>query len=89
MDIAYFWQLSSTWILISKFKEKKKVLLSKIWQEIKDRLNFYHDFTTLTAEELMRDTHKYLSMKKNMYALEVFDVIVFAAANALNINIPI
>ena len=37
----------------------------------------------------MRDAHKYLSMKKNTYTLEVVDVIVFAAANALNINLQI
>ena len=37
----------------------------------------------------MRDAHKYLSMKKNTFALEVVDVIVFAVANALNINIQI
>ena len=37
----------------------------------------------------MRDAHKYLSMKKNTYTLEVVDVLVFAAANALNINIQI
>ena len=88
MDSVYFWQLSSAWILISKFKEKKKNAL-KIWQEIMDRLNFYRDFTTLTAEELMRDAHKYISVKKNTYTLEVVDVIVFVVANALNINILI
>ena len=37
----------------------------------------------------MRDAHKYLSMKKNTYTLEVVDVLVFATANALNINIQI
>ena len=72
-----------------KIQREEKNIAWKIWQEIKDRLNFYRDFTTLTAEELMRDAHKYLSMKKNTYTLEVVDVIVFAVANALNINIQI
>ena len=70
-------------------QREEKNIAQKIWQEIKDRLNFYRDFTTLTPEELMRDDHKYLSMKKNTYTLEVVDVIVFAVANALNINIHI
>ena len=70
-----------------KIQREEKNIAQKIWQEIKDQLNFYHDFTALTAEELMRDAHRCLSMKKNMYTLEVVDVIVFAAANALNINI--
>ena len=72
-----------------KIQREEKNIAWKIWQEIKDRLKFYHDFTTLTAEELMRDAHKYLSMEKNTYTLEVVDVIVFAVANALNINIQI
>ena len=72
-----------------KIQREEKNIALKIWQEIKDQLNFYHDFTTLTAEELMRDAHKYLSIKKNTYTLEVVDVIVFAVANALNINIQI
>ena len=72
-----------------KIQREEKNIAHKIWQEIKDRLNFYHNFTTLTAEELMRDAHKYLSMKKNTYTLEIVDVIVFAMANALNINIQI
>ena len=42
-----------------------------------------------SPEELMRDAHKYLSLKKNTYTLEVVDVIVFAVTNALNINIQI
>ena len=72
-----------------KIQREEKITAGKIWQEMKDRLNFYHDFTTLTPEELTRDAHKYLSMKKNTYTLEVVDVIVFAATNALNINIQI
>ena len=72
-----------------QIQREENNIAQKIWQEIKDQLNFYHDFTTLTAEELMRDAHKYLSMKKNTHTLEVVDVIVFAAANELNINIQI
>ena len=72
-----------------KIQREEKNIAQKIWQEIKDQLNFYCDFPTLTAEELMRDAHKYLSMKKNTYTLEVVDVIVFAVANALNINTQI
>ena len=37
----------------------------------------------------MRDAHKYLSMEKYTYTLEVVNVIVFAVANALNVNIQI
>ena len=72
-----------------QIQREEKNIAWKIWQEIKDWLNFYHDFATLTPEELMRDAHKYLSMKKNTYRLEIVDVIVFAVANALNINIQI
>ena len=72
-----------------QIQREDKNIARKIWKEIKDRLNFYREFTTLTPEQLMRDAHKYLSMKKNTYTLEVVDVIVFAAANALNINIKI
>ena len=72
-----------------KIQREEKNIAQKIWQEIRDRVNFYRNFTTLTAEELMRDAHKYLSMKKNTYTLEVVDVIVFAVANALNINMQI
>ena len=72
-----------------KIRGEEKNIVWKVWQEIMVGLNSYHDFTTLTAEELMRDAHKYLSMKKNMYTMEVVDVIVFSAANALNINIQI
>ena len=72
-----------------QIQREEKNIAQNIWKEIKDRLNFYREFTTLTPEQLMRDAHKYLSMKKNTYTLEVVDVIVFAAANALNINIKI
>ena len=72
-----------------QIQREEKNIAQKIWKEIKDRLNFYCEFTTLTPDQLMRDAHKYLSMKKNTYTLEVVDVIVFAAANALNINIQI
>ena len=72
-----------------KIQRVENNIAQKIWQEIKDRLNFYRDFTTFTTEKLMRDAHKYLSMKKNTYTLEVVDVVVFAVVNALNINIQI
>ena len=72
-----------------QIQREEKNIAQKIWKEIKDQVNFYHEFTTLTPEQLMRDAHKYLSTKKKMYTLEVVDVLVFAAANALNINIQI
>ena len=39
--------------------------------------------------DLLNDAQQYLSMKRNIYTLEVVDVIVCTAANALNINIKI
>ena len=38
---------------------------------------------------LLNDARQYLSMKRNTYTLEVVDVIVCTAANALNLNIKI
>ena len=67
----------------------EKNIAHKIWQEVKDSVNYYTDFTTQTSTELLTDAWRYLSMKKNIYTLEVVDVIVCAAANALNINIKI
>ena len=51
--------------------------------------DFYADFTTQNATDLLNDAQQYLSMKRNTYTLEVVDVIVCAAANALNLNIKI
>ena len=67
----------------------EKNIAHKIWQEVKDSVNYYMDFTTQTSTELLTDARRYLSMKKNTYTLEVVDVIVCATANALNINIKI
>ena len=65
----------------------EKNIARKIWQEVKDSVNYYTDFTTLTSTELLTDARRYLSMKRNTYTLEVVDVIVCATSNALNINI--
>ena len=35
----------------STIQRQEKSIAQKIWQEIKDWLKFYRDFTTLTAEE--------------------------------------
>ena len=67
----------------------EKNIARKIWQEVKDSVNYYMDFTKLTSTELLTDARRYLSMKRNTYTLKVVDVIVCAAANALNINIKI
>ena len=69
----------------------EKNIARKIWQEVKNSVNYYTDFTTQTSTELLTDAWRYLSMKKNTYTLEVVDVIVCATANALILkykNIP-
>ena len=67
-------------------KRDEKNIACKIWQELKDSFNYYADFTTQNATDLLNDAQQYLSMKRNTYTLEVVDVIVCAAANALNLN---
>ena len=37
-----------------QIQREEKNIAQKIWKEIKDRVNFYHEFTTLTPEQLMR-----------------------------------
>ena len=61
----------------------------EIWQELKDSVNYYADFTTQNATDLLNYAQQYLSMKRNTYTLEVVDVIVCAAANALNLYIKV
>ena len=70
-------------------KRDVKNIVQKIWQELKDPVNYYADFITQNAADLLNDARWYLSMKRNTYTLEVVDVIVCAAANALNLNIKI
>ena len=70
-------------------KRDEKNIACKIWKELKDSLSFYSDFTTQNHMDLLNDAWRYLSMKRNTYTLKVVDVIVCAAANALNINIKI
>ena len=70
-------------------KSVEKNITHKIWKELKDSLSFYSDFTTQNPMDLLNDAWWYLSMKRNTYTLEVFDVIVCTAANALNLNIKI
>ena len=70
-------------------KGDEKNIACKTWKELKDSLSFYSDFTTQNPMDLLNDAWQYLSMKRNTYTLEVVDVIVCAAANALNLNIKI
>ena len=70
-------------------KRDEKNIACKIWKELKDSLSIYSDFTTQNPMDSLNDAWRYLSMKRNTYTLEVVDVIVCAAANALNINIKI
>ena len=42
----------------------EKNIARKIWQEVKDSVNYYMDFTTQTSTELLTDAQQYLSMKK-------------------------
>ena len=50
-----------------KIQREEKNIARKIWQEIKDCVNFYHDFTTLTAEELMRCPQISFNEKEYVY----------------------
>ena len=70
-------------------KRDEKNIAQKIWQGLKDSVNYYADFTTQNATDLLNDARQYLSMKRNTYTLEVVNVIVCAAANALNLDIKI
>ena len=70
-------------------KRDEKNIALKIWKELKDSLSFYSDFTIQNPMDLLNDARWYLSVKRNTNTLEVADVIVCAAANALNLNIKI
>ena len=66
-------------------KKHEKNVEHRIWKELKGSLSFYSDFTP----QNLNDAWRYLSMKRNTSTLEVVDVIVSTAANALNRNIKI
>ena len=70
-------------------KRDEKNIVCKILKELKDSLSFYSDFATQNPMDLLNDARHYLSMRRNTYTLQVVDVIVCTAANALNINIKI
>ena len=70
-------------------KRDEKNIVCKIWKELKDSLSFYSGFTTQNPMDLLNDAQQYLSMKRNSYTLEVVEVIVCTAANALYLNIKI
>ena len=42
----------------------EKNIAQKIWQELKDSVNYYADFTTQNAIDLLNDARRYLSMKR-------------------------
>ena len=50
-----------------QIQREEKNIAQKIWKEIKDRVNFYCEFTTLTPEQLMRDAHKSFYEEEYVY----------------------
>ena len=67
-----------------------KNIARKIFREVKDRVNFYSEFLpNYTPNEIIRNVEKYLKQTEICYTMEVVDIIIGAAANALNVNIKI
>ena len=67
-----------------------KNLSQKLFQEIKNKSEFYLQFTQDNTEmQMLQEIHKYLSRKKDTYTLPNVDLIISAACNSLNINIHI
>ena len=65
-------------------------IANKIWKEINERIIFYVHFICgerNKPDDVLEDVHKYIEEKN--YTIPVADLIVGAAANALNINIKI
>ena len=67
-----------------------KTIAKRIWKKINKRILFYVHFICGERNKLdnvLKDVHKYIEEKN--YAIPVADLIVVAAANALNINLKI
>ena len=65
-------------------------IVNRIWKEINERIIFYMHFIygeRNKLDDVLEDVHKYIEEKN--YTIPVADLIVGAAANALNINIKI
>ena len=66
------------------------MIANRIWKEINEKIIFYVHFVCRERNKLddvLNDVRKYIEEKN--YTLSVADLIVGAAANALNINIKI
>ena len=67
-----------------------RTIANRIWKEINERIIFYIHFICgerNKPDDVLEDVHKYIEEKN--YAIPVADLIVSAAANALNINLKI
>ena len=65
-------------------------IVNRIWKEINKRIIFYVHFIcgeSNKPDDVLEDVHKYIEEKN--HTIPVADLIVGAAANALNINIKI
>ena len=63
---------------------------NRMWKEINERIIFYIHFICgerNKPDDVLEDVHKYIEKKD--YTIPVADLIVGAAANALNINLKI
>ena len=66
------------------------MIANRIWKEVNERIIFYVHFICgerNKPDDVLEDVHKYIEEKS--YTIPVADLIVGAAANALNINIKI
>ena len=62
----------------------------KVWREDKNHIPFYVEFTVnKTQDEVLHDVNKYLRSYGESYTLPIFDVLIGACANSLNIDIKI
>ena len=67
-----------------------KSIAHKIFREVKDWITFYlHFLPNYTPNEIIKNVEKYLKQSEKCYKMEVVDIIIGAAANALNVNIRI
>ena len=66
-----------------------RTIANRIWKEINERIIFYIHFICgeRNKPDDLKDVHKYIEEKN--YTIPVADLIVSAAANALNINLKI
>ena len=67
-----------------------RTLCVKSSEKLKTRVTFYSQFLpNYTPNEIIKNVEKYLKQTEKCYTMEVVDIIIGAAANALNVNIRI